>query len=310
MAKWNVNELLQVAMPNILKTIIEENRLLHAINIEGDFGSGRTKLAHAIAGAILCHEHQGLMCGHCLACKKIIEGVHTDVLELSAADGCFKKDAIRNVRSEIYRSPSEGSAKVVILKNAQDMTVEVQNLLLKVIEEPPPDTYFIFTTVNRYMLLDTILSRVVTFTMPKQSAEESLLWLQAAVPEASQSQCENALLLTNYSTQKAMQMLQNKAVASHYELVEKVLVALINGDRYSFLTAIVPAEKNRQEYLQTLTTLGTLMNNNIATKYGISMKKLIKLKTVLETANKRCESNGYLQLISAAMFEEAVEKKG
>ena len=68
-------------------------------------------------------------------------------------------DEIRNIKSDIIVKPVECKSKVYIIKNAHKMTEQAQNALLKTIEEPPVNVYFILLCDNSEKLLDTVRSR-------------------------------------------------------------------------------------------------------------------------------------------------------
>ncbi|MEG1207423.1 MAG: AAA family ATPase [Angelakisella sp.] len=309
MAAWTGEQLLQNDMPPAVETMLSEDRLVHALCIEGAPGTGRRQLAHSLAGAVLCERQQGRMCGECLACRKVIAGVHSDVIEPDGDGGDYKKDAMRRLRSDIYRSPSEGRAKVIILNNAESITPEVQNLLLKVIEEPPENTYFFFTCDNRYKLLSTVRSRAVTVTLPSMSVPDCIAAVQAQVVGKTEEEYRLAALYSDGSPGRAREMLENEAVMNRCRTAEAVLEALVKGGGYPLLTALLPAEKNRQEYTAVLVTADRLLGvSQLRDRLGITVQKVIELKNILAGGISKNESNGYLPLISAAMAEEARRK--
>lgn len=123
----------------------------------------------------LCTAPQGERpCGRCLACDKVERGIHPDVLMLTGGKGSrsFHVDSIRRLRQEAYLAPNEGRMKVFLLLDAHTMTVQAQNALLKVIEDPPQASLFVLTVRSRRQLLPTILSRVVTFSLEAPSPED------------------------------------------------------------------------------------------------------------------------------------------
>lgn len=309
MAAWEAEQLLGVHMPSAVETMVEENRLVHTLCIEAAPGTGRRLLAHSLAGAVLCERQQGRMCGQCLPCRKVLAGVHSDVIEPDEGNGDYKKDAVRRLRGEIYRSPSEGRAKVVILNHAEAMTQEVQNLLLKVTEEPPEDTYFFFTCDNRYRLLGTLRSRAVTVTLPPLSVEDCVAAVRAQVADKTEEQYRLAALYSGGSPGRARALLEDEGAMRRCNTAEAVLGALAKGGGYPLLTALLPAEKNRQEYSAVLDAADRLLGvDELRERLGISVQRTIKLKQILASAAARNESNGYLPLISAAMAEQSRRK--
>ena len=68
---------------------------------------------------------------------------------------------MREIRESVYTRPNEGDCKVYVLCRADDMTIEAQNALLKMLEEPPEDTVFLLTCRNRLAIPETVRSRCV-----------------------------------------------------------------------------------------------------------------------------------------------------
>lgn len=144
---------------------ISGERFPHAIIIEGQAGSGKKTLAKEIAKGILCTGNP-VPCGVCPHCVKLEKNIHPDYLTFEGEGGArsFHVSKVRDIREEAYVSPNEGKGKIFLLVNGQDMSVQAQNALLKIIEEPPKGVYFILTCENKNQLLPTIQSRGVILT--------------------------------------------------------------------------------------------------------------------------------------------------
>jgi DNA polymerase-3 subunit delta' len=99
-------------------------------------------------------------CGECPVCRRIAQGVHPDVITL--VSGEINIDDIREaVQSAGYR-PFEGKRRVFILDAADKLSSEIQNALLKTLEEPPPSSVFVLVTARPDALLPTVRSRCPT----------------------------------------------------------------------------------------------------------------------------------------------------
>ena len=138
-------------------------RLSHAILVEG--AGGAFSRAKEIAKTILC-SGEGAPCGQCRDCVKAEKDIHPDLLVFSGGERTrsFHVESVREIRRQAYIRPNEADAKVFILENAQNMTIQAQNALLKIIEEPPGRVTFILTCDNKAALLETVLSRVSVFS--------------------------------------------------------------------------------------------------------------------------------------------------
>ncbi len=147
-----------------LSGIISDGRLFHAVLFEGETGCGKKTLARLFAAGVLCRSHGMRPCGECSVCRKVLNSSHPDV-EIYGGEGSrsFHIDTVREIKSGSYILPNESDKKVIILSDVQDMTVQAQNALLKIFEEPPEHVIFILTCDNINKLLPTIVSRAAIY---------------------------------------------------------------------------------------------------------------------------------------------------
>jgi len=154
----------------LLKNSIASEKVSHAYLFTGPPNVGKRTLALNLAQALNC-ESQEKPCGQCVSCRKISEGVHPDVRmidfgyqallreETVAQQRELRIDTIRSVEAEISLKPFEGQRKVYIIREAEAMTNEAANCLLKTLEEPPPHGVLLLTVTDARLLLPTIVSR-------------------------------------------------------------------------------------------------------------------------------------------------------
>ena len=80
---------------------------------------------------------------------------------------------IRNFQNKIFLKPLRSKIKAVVIKNSESLTIEAQNALLKILEEPPPNTIVILISQNRNAMLPTILSRCKVIELKQNTIELS-----------------------------------------------------------------------------------------------------------------------------------------
>lgn len=148
----------QEAISYALQTQLDRDKVSHAYLLSGTRGTGKTTCARLLAMGVNCEDESQQPCGVCDTCKQIIQGAYEDVLELDAASRSGV-DGVREIKDKARYAPVRGNRKVYIIDEAHQLSLAANNALLKVIEEPPPTTMFIFCTTEPHKILDTIKSR-------------------------------------------------------------------------------------------------------------------------------------------------------
>ena len=137
-------------------------------------GSGDLSAAAQFAAAAMECEGEGSRpCGVCPACRKVLSGIHPDVITVRDPDHKnISVDVVRAVRTDAYIRPNEGRRKVYIFPDCALLTEQDQNVMLKVVEEGPPYAGFIFCAENAAVVLQTLRSRCVELKLhPAKAAD-------------------------------------------------------------------------------------------------------------------------------------------
>jgi DNA polymerase III delta' subunit len=145
-----------------LRKKLREGRFPHALIFSGPEGVGKNACATMMAKALNCDKSEaGNFCDACTNCRKIESGTHADVMRITVEEEAtqIKIAQIRRVLGLLNLQPLEGRSKVFIIDPADALNEEAANALLKSLEEPPENTFFILTTVNANELLLTVRSR-------------------------------------------------------------------------------------------------------------------------------------------------------
>ncbi len=144
----------------ILSSAIAAGKVHHAYLFEGPPGVGKATAARALALALNCPEDP-LGCGQCASCEKIIAGHHPDVVYFDMT-GKGLTERTRELTNRFAYPPHEGRARVILFDHAEDLAqgrAEAANALLKSLEEPPPNTFFVLITSEPRRLPVTVRSR-------------------------------------------------------------------------------------------------------------------------------------------------------
>ncbi len=166
----------QETAKRLLGSSLRSERISHAYLFSGPGGGARRKAADAFAKALLCERgtELGDACGECLSCRKVEHGNHPDLQAIGPDGASIKIEQIRELQKMFsYRSGSSGR-KVYIIDEADKMTVQASNSLLKFLEEPPAPAVAILLSENAQTLLPTIRSRVQLVPFTAMGAESIL----------------------------------------------------------------------------------------------------------------------------------------
>jgi len=156
-----------------LRNSIASGRVGHAYIFSGPKGIGKKTMARIFTGLLLCEKSDGAeRCGECPPCLLFDSGSNPDFKEINPADSSIGVDDIRDMQSDIIIRPLYSNRKVYLITDADRMTVQAQNCLLKTLEEPPSYAVIILTSSNYDVLLETIRSRAVNYNFKKNSFEE------------------------------------------------------------------------------------------------------------------------------------------
>lgn len=242
-----------VGHKDILKYIssaVENNRVSHAYILNGERGSGKKMLANLFAMTLLCETGDNEPCGKCHSCKQAESGNHPDIIRVThEKPNSISVDDIRTqVNNTVDIKPYQGPYKVYIIPQADMMTPQAQNAILKTIEEPPSYAVFLLLTENAETLLPTINSRCVMLKLRniKDTLIKKYLMENLEIPDYKADMC-TAFALGNMG--RAI-MLAN---SDHFNEIREEAVQLLKHISEMELNEIVAAVKNISVYKLEIT---------------------------------------------------------
>lgn len=222
----------------LLANSIQKNRISHAYLLQGGAGTGKKKLAKLLARTLLCEQREGVNpCGVCSICKRVDSGNHPDVHWVVKDGASIKREQIIQLRKEFHYTGYEQNKKIYIIANAETLTVNAANQILKYLEEPDEDTTAILLTENGQSILQTIRSRcqIIDLQPLNQSIfKEKLMSLES--PTISEHNA-NLLSILTHDLEEAIMMHEANTVYQIRELVKDFLNEILEHyeDRYLFL---------------------------------------------------------------------------
>ncbi len=163
--------------------LIRQNRLHHAVFLTAPVGCGDDRLMRILAQTLLCQNQSDTPCGVCHSCQLMNAGSHPDFHHIHSEDkSSLGVDRIRQTLHTALSTSQLGKARVIWLENITEMTSAAANALLKTLEEPPEQCYFLLTASTLHGVLPTILSRCSHWHLPAPSEADCLAWLSQQPP--------------------------------------------------------------------------------------------------------------------------------
>jgi DNA polymerase III subunit gamma/tau len=224
---------------------VREGRLAHAFLFTGPRGTGKTSTARILAKMVNCeHGPTAEPCGTCSQCVAIREGQHLDVVEIDAASHGGVDDA-RDLREKAPTAPVQGREKVYIIDEAQRLSREAFDALLKVFEEPPPGVRFVLATTEPHKMPATIVGRCQRFDFRRGGMEviaEHLIRVAKEEGVALTEQAAHAMARESEgSFRDALSLLDQASVLGGASIDEEVIASLIGSGRTDVQHALADA---------------------------------------------------------------------
>ena len=227
--------------------------LSHAYLISGSAGSGKRTLARLLAAAFVCSGSGAVPCGACPGCRKVLGGIHPDVIPIGDDGKGITVAQSRQIRADAYVRPNEAPRKVYIIQNAQTMNASAQNALLKLLEEGPAYAAFLLLTDNPAALLPTVRSRCEGLALSPVPRAEAEAWLIRRFPGKEPEEIRNAAAGCGGLLGRAVERLEGAQGDGAAAEAARILVALLaKGDELALAAYCVSLEKWDREALAAL----------------------------------------------------------
>ena len=248
-----------------LTVSLGKGRISHFYLISGPAGSGKRTLARLLAAAILC-KGADKPCGACLPCRKVMKGEHPDFITVE--DPEHKNVAVRivrQIRDDVFIRPNESDHKIYLFP--QELGLEGQNALLKILEEPPAYGVFILLSDNPEKLLPTVRSRCTELALtglPENTLRQALA---ARFPQAAPDMLAAAISRSGGYLGQAMALLESGTDLPAQTL--SFLEAYAARSPYGLVQTLVPMEKYKRDALiETLTQWAMILEGALMHRSG------------------------------------------
>lgn len=264
----------------ILKKAIEINKISHSYIFCGTEGIGKKLIAKELAKKILCLKEKENGCD-CKSCIEFDSDNNPDFQLIESVDGKIKIEQIRQMQRKVAEKPIISNNKVYIIDNADTMTTEAQNCLLKTLEEPPEYITIILICTNEGNLLSTIKSRCTRMQFEPIKDEELKEYIKTKLPDEQIS--PQIIELAQGSIGKAIKLNERKDI---YENIENILLSMQNRDLIDIVQMSEVIYKSKEEIKSILEYINVLLMK--LSKQNI---KYINCVQIVEETKRRIKAN-------------------
>lgn len=282
----------------ILTNTIDNNKILHSYLFIGLEGIGKGLFAKEFAKRILCTG--GKACSNtCKSCIQFDTNNNPDFYEIDQGEESIKIEQIRLMQAKILEKPIVSNRKVYIINQADKMTREAQNCLLKTLEEPPEYITIILIGSNESLFLNTIKSRCtkIVFNPIEDNILKQYLEEKCNILGISQ----NRIKAFAGSIKKAIEMTKKE------ELYQEVDDIFYHIEELNILDAISKAEflyKNKEDIYDILEYINIVLYNQLKEHIGY----VKNIDYIEETKKKIKANNNYDMTIDSLLFKIWEEK--
>ncbi|MBR3761837.1 MAG: DNA polymerase III subunit [Lachnospiraceae bacterium] len=228
-----------------LQNALSTGKISHAYIINGEKSSGKEFIAKIFAMALQCEREGVEPCNECRSCKQTLSKNQPDIIYVShEKPNTISVDDIRaQVNNDVAIKPYSSKYKVYIINEAEKMTPQAQNAILKTLEEPPAYAVIMLLVSNMNSLLPTILSRCVTLNMKPVRDElvRKYLMEELQVPDYKANVCVG-FARGNVGKAKLL------ASSEEFENIKSEALSLLKYIKEMEIQEIVAAIKKINEY--------------------------------------------------------------
>ena len=280
-----------------LSAAAAKNRFAHFYLISGPKGSGKHTLAKLLASSLMCEEaHRP--CGACSACRKIMADTHPDFITVEDPEHkTLPVRMVREARESMFIRPNEGSRKIYLFP--QEMGIEGQNALLKILEEPPSYGVFLILSDNPEKLLPTVRSRCTELQLTSVDPRILRPWLAARFPSATPQELDAAIRRSGGYPGQALDILESGENLPPE--VEAFVKSFAGRDVMGLTNVLVPMEKwKRDQALPVFSLWLAALQEALSCRSGVPAAS--RAAGMLASA---CSSKDLLRAVNA--MQKAIE---
>lgn len=282
-----------------LQIMRRQNHLPHALLLHGERGCGKKLLAKWFSMLVLCEHPDAAPCGKCKNCQLVLNDAHPDVMtaEHSGKKMGYSVETVREIRKQAAILPNNGEMRIFLFTDADGMSVQAQNALLKSVEEPPAHACFVFTAETIGVLLPTLLSRMTTkavFPVTESACIEALT--QLSYPAAD---IQAAVSRFGGNIGRCIAYLTDEMQRTAAESAAGLTAALAQMNEYQILQILTAAAQEKDLLRRTLELLDMQIRDAAVCSLEGNLKRIGCDRAAAEALSQRLSPRRAMRLHGA-----------
>lgn len=267
-----------------LNKIVNSNNTVNSYMFEGIEGIGKWGFAKEFAKMLLCTGENKTNCNDCKSCIEFNNDNNPDFMQIKPDGKAIKIEQIRQMQEKILEKPIVSDKKIYIIDDADLMTKEAQNCLLKTLEEPPKYAIIILVLSNESKILNTVKSRCMRIFFEKIKGEELKKYSLEKFGEnvITESMIENA----SGSIKKLIKIKDN---FEEYDSLEEFSKRLQKDNILDIINNADVLYKNKEKVDDMLDYMTTIFYNSFIN--DTRNERYINVIKIIEEAKKRLKAN-------------------
>ncbi|HGJ5877269.1 MAG TPA: DNA polymerase III subunit delta' C-terminal domain-containing protein [Arsenophonus sp.] len=213
----------------------------HALLLHANAGMGSDALIYAISRWLMCQQPDGMKsCGNCHSCQLMLADTHSDWHKIGADKGknTIGIESIRCLSEVLVSHAQQGGAKVIWFPCIEALTEAATNALLKTLEEPTDNTYFLLECRDPATLLATLRSRCFYYYLAAPERKTATAWLQKQKKALSMIDIETAIKLNVGAPLAALTLLQPENWLKRKQFYQSLMQHLSTNTLLSWLVEL------------------------------------------------------------------------
>lgn len=255
-----------------LISMYQEGRGHHALLLHATEGMGADALSYGLSRWLMCQNKQGLKsCNECHSCRLMLAETHPDwhLLQNEKGKTSIGVEAVRKVTEKLEQHAQQSGARVVWIKEIEALTEAAANALLKTLEEPPKNTYFLLNCQQPEVLLATLRSRCFYYHLATPDHQHAIHWIQQQLLNVPYANSVTALNLSQNAPIAALSLLKDEW-QERETFCQALYSSLQQRDLFGFLPQLNQDNVDRRLYWLLSLLLDALKYQTNAQAYCIN----------------------------------------